>query len=75
MKEQLRDAEHEDQTPVYSPTMTDAEIEALIARLDRNREARTHGQPYLTDSVKIVRKMRQERTKELMRRVTNARRS
>ncbi len=57
-------------TPVYSSQMTDTEIAALIARLDANREARTHGQPNTTDAVQSVRTMRQERSRALMRRAT-----
>lgn len=73
-KERLSRENQAERTPVYSPQMTDAEIEALIARLDANREARTHGQPNITDSVQSVRTMRQARSRELMRRATNARR-
>ncbi len=60
-----------ERTPVYSPQMTGTEIAALIARLDAKREARTHGQPNTTDSVQIVRTMRQERSRELMRRAVH----
>ncbi|MHB8645467.1 MAG: hypothetical protein ACYDAR_06735 [Thermomicrobiales bacterium] len=59
-------------TPHYSPTMSDAEIETLIARLDRNSEERAHAQTRLTDSVKSIRTMRAERTKHLRRLGGNA---
>ncbi len=74
MKERPSQENQAERTPVYSPQMTDAEIAALIARLDANREARTHGQPNVTDSVQIVRTMRQQRSRALMRRATDARR-
>ncbi len=74
MKERPSQENDAEPTPVYSPQMTDTEIAALIARLDANREARTHGQPNTTDSVRSVRTMRQARSRELMRRATHARR-
>ena len=60
------------ETPHYSPMMSDAEIEALITRLDRNSEARAQMQTRVTDSVKIIGKMRTERTKHLRRLSGNA---
>ncbi len=64
--------EAEARTRAYSPAMTDAEIEALIARLDRNSAARACEQTRSTNSVKGIRKMRAARTRELMRRSGNA---
>jgi len=52
--------------------MSDAEIEALLARLDRNSDARARAQTRSTDSVKSIRRMRAARTRELMRRSGNA---
>lgn len=72
MKECLRENEKEEPTIVYSPAMTDAEIEALIARLHYNTEARTHERPNTTDAVKLVRKMRAARSEELNQRSRNA---
>ncbi len=72
VKERLSDNEEEEPTTVYSPTMTDAEIEALIARLHHNTEARTHARPNTTDAVKLVRKMRAARSEELNQRSRNA---
>ncbi len=62
----------EERTHAYSPDMTDAEIEALIARLDRNSAARAREQTHPTDSVKLIREMRAARTRHLMRRGGNA---
>ena len=59
-------------TPQYAPTMSDAEIEALIAQLDRNSEERAHAQTRMTDSVKIIREMRADRAKQLRRLSGNA---
>ena len=56
----------------YSTHMTDAEIESLIDRLRHNRIARTHGEPELTDAVKVVRQMRDDRAREIDRRVGDA---
>jgi hypothetical protein len=71
-KERPSHDEPKARTPHYSPTMSDAEIEALIARLDRNSGARAHAQTRMTEAVKIIRKMRADRTKHLMRLGGNA---
>lgn len=72
VQDRLIREEQEDAKNVYSPTMSDAEVEALIARLDRNSEERERAQTRMTDSVKVVRKMRAARTKHLTRLSGNA---
>ncbi len=72
INERMNDNTREEPTIVYSPTMTDAEIEALIAHLHHNTEARTHERPNTTDAVKLVRKMRAARSEELNQRSRNA---
>lgn len=67
IQERLVREEQEDTKDAYSPNMSGAEIEALIARLDRNSEERERAQTRMTDSVKSIRKMRTERTKSLRR--------
>ncbi len=74
IQERLIREEAEERTRAYSPAMTDAEIKALIARLDRNSDARAREQTRSTDSMKSIRRMRAARTQELMRRSGNANR-
>lgn len=74
MKERAHHPDRTAKTPMYSPEMTDAEIDAFIARLHRNATARTHSNPHVADSVEVVRQMRAERESELLQRATNARR-
>jgi hypothetical protein len=78
MKERIQDRlireEQQEEQDAYSPKMSPAEIEAFLARLHAQEEAWDKEQREPTDSVKTIRKMRQERTNELMRRATNARR-
>ncbi len=72
IQQRLIREEAEERTRAYSPNMTDAEIATLIARLDRNSDARARAQTRPTDSVKSIRRMRTARTQELMRRSGNA---
>ncbi len=54
----------------YPPPVvrTPEEIEALIAELDCNAEARMQGRENLTDSVAIIRRQRAARSRTLRRR-------
>ncbi len=72
IQERLIREEAAERTRAYSPAMTDAQIEALIARLDRNSAARAREQTGPTDSVKSIREMRAARTRHLIRRSGNA---
>jgi hypothetical protein len=72
LKERIRDRlireEREDAKNAYSLAMSDAEVKAFIARLHEMDAAWDSEQIPLTDSVPIIREMRAERTKQLMRR-------
>lgn len=72
IQDRLTGEELEEHGHAYSPAMSDAEIEALIARLDRNSEARAREQKCPTDSVQAIRKMRAARTRQLTRSGGNA---
>lgn len=65
IQQRLIREEADERTRTYSPAMTDAEIAALIARLDRNSDARAREQTRSTDVVKCIWKMRAARTEAM----------
>jgi len=65
--DRLVQEEQEDATNAYSPTMSDAEIEALIARLDEHSQQWAREQTKPTDSVKMLRTLRTHRLNAIKR--------
>lgn len=74
IRHQLTQEEAEEHTDAYSPTMSDAEIEAFIARQHQQANVWAKEQTVPTDSVPVIRRMRAQRTRQLMRRSGDARR-
>lgn len=52
----------------YIGVRTADEVEALIARLNQNLDARMHGRQNITDSTRTLRKLRADRARVLRRR-------
>jgi hypothetical protein len=72
IQERLIREEAEEEKFAYSPTMSDAEIEAFIALLHRHADEWAKEQHEPTDSVKMLREMRVARSEELYQRSRNA---
>lgn len=74
IRQRLTREEAEERALIYSPAMSDEEIDVFIARLHDNADEWTEEQREPTDSVNLLREMREARSEALYRRSRDANR-
>ena len=72
VRQRLIREEAEEQELLYTPTMSDAEIDAFIAELHDNSDRRIKEQRGATDSMNLLRENREARSEELYQRSRDA---